>query len=83
MKGEILIEQKELEKAIELYDEALELMPDNAHLYQGRGCARLLNGDKDGSLEDMKKSIELNPDSEKQISGNYDNFNQRSVVGIY
>ncbi|WP_300725859.1 tetratricopeptide repeat protein [uncultured Bacteroides sp.] len=83
LKGEILAGQKNFDAVIGLYTEALELMPDNARLYQERGRARLLQGDKDGSVEDMKKAIELNPDSEKQISGNYDNFNQNSVPGIY
>ena len=48
-------------------------MPENAALYQERGRIRLLNGDKEGSIEDMKKVIELNPESEQQINGKFDN----------
>lgn len=83
LKGEMLIEQKKFGQATELYTEAIELMPQNPHLYQERGRARLLRGDKDGSIEDMKKAIELNPDSEKQINGNYDNFNRPEPASIY
>ena len=49
-------------------------MPENAALYQERGRVRLLNGDKEGSVEDMKKAIELNPESEQQINGKFDNL---------
>lgn len=79
----MLTEQKEFDKAVELYTEAIELMPQNAVLYQERGRIHLLKGDKDGSVDDMKKAIELNPENEKQITGNYDNFKQNSAPGIY
>ena len=42
LKGELDIELKELDAAIENYTEAIELMPENARLYQERGRARLL-----------------------------------------
>lgn len=84
LKGELLSEQKETDKALDVYTEAIELMPQNAKLYQERGRIKLLQGDKDGSVEDMKKAIELNPENEKQINGNFDNFNKsENNVGIY
>ena len=49
-------------------------MPDNAKLYQERGRARLLKGDKEGSMADLKKAIELNPENENQINGHFKNF---------
>lgn len=51
------MEQKEFDQAIEFYTEAIELMPQNAVLYQERGRIRLLKGDKEGSIEDMKKLL--------------------------
>ena len=48
-------------------------MPENAALYQERGRIRLLNGDKEGSIEDMKKVIELNTESEQKMKGKFDN----------
>ena len=84
LKGELLSEQKEMGKAIDVYTEAIELMPQNAKFYQARGRLKLVQGDKDGSVEDMKKAIELNPENEKQINGNFDNFNKgTNNVGIY
>ena len=57
-------------------DEAIELKPDFARAYSERGRARLMQGDKAGSLEDVKKAMELNPDGEeaRKISGTYSNF---------
>ena len=82
LKGNILTELKRFDEAITTLNDAIELNPNNAKLYKERGRAKLLKGDKAGSLEDVKKSIELNPDSENTISGNYDNFSQPKV-GIY
>ena len=31
-------------------------------------------GDKEGSAEDLKKSLELNPEKEQQISGEFRNY---------
>ena len=35
------------------------------------------------AVEDLKKAIELNPESENMINGNYNNFSQENKVGIY
>lgn len=57
MKGTALLGNKEFDQAIAVYDEAIELSPENAKLYQERGRAKLLKGDKDGSVEDLKKQL--------------------------
>ena len=82
-KGALLCELKKFDEAYDVYTEAIELMPQNAKLYQERGRVRLLKGDKEGSIEDMKKAIELNPESETQINGSFDNFGRNSATGIY
>lgn len=33
-----------------------------------------MKGDKNGSLEDMKKALEFDPDGEKKVDGTYSNF---------
>lgn len=50
IKGTAFLENKEFDQAISVYDEAIELSPENAKFYQERGRAKLLKGDKDGSV---------------------------------
>lgn len=83
--GQLFIGQKKLTEAIALFDEALELNPDFAQAYHERGRAKLLNGDKEGSLEDMKKGLELNPQESKNLSGHYNNQTlgrQTDILGL-
>lgn len=84
LKGGLLIEEKQLDKALENYQEAIELIPQEAQLYQERGRVHLLMGNKDGAAEDMKKAIELAPEKENLISGNFNNFEKSNLqTGIY
>lgn len=65
--------KKEYAQAIATLDEALEIN-EKAQLYQLRGKLKMDSGDKEGALADMKKALELNPESENRISGHFDNF---------
>lgn len=65
--------KKEYAQAIAILDEALEIN-EKAQLYQLRGKLKMDSGDKEGALADMKKALELNPESENRISGHFDNF---------
>ena len=71
--GQLYITQKKLAEAIALFDEAIELNPNFAEAYHERGHAKLLNGDKEGSIEDMKKGLELNPKDVQSFNGQYGN----------
>lgn len=53
--------------------------------YKERGRAKLLNGDKDGSVEDMKKSLELNPKEEAGLNGEFKNLGPKpeALPGIF
>lgn len=83
--GQLLINQKKLTEAICLFDEAIELNPNFAEAYHERGRAKLLNGDKDGSIEDIKKSLELNPKEETNLSGKFNNLGNKpeALPGIF
>ena len=83
--GQLYINQKKLTEAIGLFDEAIELNPNFAEAYKERGRAKLLNGDKDGSVEDMKKSLELNPKEEAGLNGEFKNLGPKSeaLPGIF
>ncbi|MDO4163574.1 MAG: tetratricopeptide repeat protein [Bacteroides sp.] len=83
--GQLYIEQKKLTEAIALFDEAIELNPNFAQAYHERGRAKLLNGDKDGSMEDMKKGLELNPKEVQNFNGLYNNQpggRQTDILGL-
>ena len=69
----ILARKKEYAQAIATLDEALEIN-EKAQLYPLRGKLKMDSGDKEGALADMKKALELNPESENHISGHFDNF---------
>lgn len=72
--GRMLIEGKAFDKAIENLDEAIEVNVDFAQAYHERGRAKLLKGDKEGSVEDMKKWMELKSDEVTKVSGEFSNF---------
>ena len=71
--GQLYITQNKLTEAIELFTEATELNPNFAEAYHERGRAKSLNGDKEGSAEDMKKGLELNPKEIQNFNGQYGN----------
>lgn len=73
--GNIYISRNRPLEAIGLFNEAIELKPDSAKAYSGRARARLMTGDKNGFMEDIKKAMELNPGDEmlRNISGTYSN----------
>lgn len=64
--------EKQWDKAIEVLDEAIDINA-TSNLHQLRGRLKLEKGDKDGSLEDMKKALELSPEKENAINGHFDN----------
>ena len=80
MRAEALLKMKQY-----LFDEAIELNPNFAEAYKERGRAKLLNGDKDGSVEDMKKSLELNPKDEASLNGEFKNLGPKpeALPGIF
>lgn len=82
--GQLFITQKKLNEAIVLFDDAIDLNPNFGAAYHERGRAKLLNGDKDGSIEDMKKALELNPKEGESLSGQFNNQGAAStnVLGI-
>ena len=83
--GGLLIAQNKLDEAIGFFDEMIENTPDFAKAYAERGRAKNLKGDKKGAFEDLKKSIELNPEGEeaKLVEGQHSNFDNLYKGGIF
>lgn len=71
-------------RSYQSFDEAIELNPNFGAAYHERGRAKLLNGDKDGSIEDMKKALEINPKEGENLNGQFNNQSASStnVLGL-
>ena len=54
-----------------MLNEAIELNPNDANLYQHRGSVKLIMNDKDGAFDDTKKALELDPTIKESISGEF------------
>ena len=80
LKGSYYLLKKEYDKAISVYNDALEINSDFAQAYHERGRVKLEKGDKEGSMEDMKRAIELAPDNGTNISGEYNNYEQQKNI---
>lgn len=69
-----LYEQTSLwDKALALYDEAIELQPEFAEAYKARGGVRHHLKDEAGAAEDLKRSLELAPEKAADLDGEYTN----------
>ena len=81
--GELMLAQNQLEEAINLYNDALDMNPNLSAIYRERGRAKLMKGDKAGSMEDVKKAMELDPKAEEAVNGHFDNQERAgSIPGV-
>ena len=80
LKGSYFLVKQEFDKAIAVYDEAIEMNANFAQAYHERGRVKLAKGDKQGSMEDMKRAIELAPENGANISGEYNNYEQQKNI---
>ena len=60
-RGDILLNSGEYDKAIMMYNNALEVNPFDKAALTSRGFAKYMEGDYDGSIEDNSKAIEIDP----------------------
>ena len=72
LSGELYLVNKDFDKALAVYDEAIEINPNFAKAYhQGRiNCLKETKTD----IWKLKKAIELAPENEMNISGQYNNL---------
>jgi Flp pilus assembly protein TadD len=61
--GEAYHKQRDFDRAIACYTEAIRLDPQQAEAYVGRGVSRRAKGDVDGAIADHSEAIRLNPRS--------------------
>lgn len=65
--------QGKAEQALQGLDEALQMMPESAQLYKERGRVKVLLNDKAGAMEDVRRSLELNPEEAQRLEGLFTN----------
>jgi tetratricopeptide (TPR) repeat protein len=61
-RGNAYRNMRQFAQAIQDYDQALKLNPEDAETFYNRGAAKKAIGDEAGGEADMKKSRELNPE---------------------
>lgn len=66
--GQLAAEQRNFEKALELYTRALELITDNADLLHDRGVTYFHLKKMELALEDMDKAVSLEPNHSYRYS---------------
>lgn len=71
MLAETYIRQQAYEKALSVYTDAIEQLPELAQAYYGRGRVRHLLGNLQASVADLKRAMEIDPEIEKNISGKF------------
>lgn len=83
--GRLYITQNKPVEAIALFDEAIELNLNFAEAYHERSRAKLLNGDREGSVEDLEKELEIKSNEVQHINRLYDHRpggNTGNVLGL-
>ncbi len=55
-------EKGEYDKALEAYDQAIQLKPDFASAYKNRGVTYAQKGDNDRAIQDFDQALKLKPD---------------------
>lgn len=71
--GSIYEQTARWDKALMLYDEAVDLQPDFAAAYRARGGVKRHLKDDAGAAEDLKRSLELAPEKAAELDGSYTN----------
>ena len=61
--GYQLLQQKKVTNAIEIFKLNVEIYPQSSNVYDSLGEAYMVNGDKDLSIANYKKSLELDPNN--------------------
>jgi tetratricopeptide (TPR) repeat protein len=78
MKARLLADHHLSDQAISVLNNAIDLSADFAEAYKLRGEIKRRSGDESGAIEDLKKAIELEPEEEKRISGEFKSIQQET-----
>lgn len=73
IQGIILGQIKNYDKALDAFDDAIKLKPDFAEAWYNRACVYSLKGDKENTLKNLFRAIELNT-SYKEMAKSDEDF---------
>jgi tetratricopeptide (TPR) repeat protein len=62
--GYRFLNQDKMNKAVEMFQMAIQFFPESANLYDNLGETYMKNGQKNLAIKNYKKSLELNPDND-------------------
>lgn len=71
--GSLYEQTTQWDKALTLYDEAIDMRPEFAAAYKARGGVKNHLKDAEGAAADLKRSLELAPERAKDLDGEYTN----------
>lgn len=71
--GSLYEQTAQWDKALAVYDEAINMQPKFAAAYKARGGVKNHLKDVAGAAEDLKRSLELEPELAKAVDGEYAN----------
>lgn len=75
--GAIYEATKQWDKALSLYDEAIDLQPEFALAYKARGGVKHHLKDEAGAADDLKRMLELAPEKNAELDGQYSNVENK------
>lgn len=75
----VLQREKSGDDAMNALEEGLEQNPESSELYKARGGLRLALGDKEGAADDLKRSLELAPEEEKKLTGEFKSMESKML----
>lgn len=75
--GSLYEQTAQWDKALAVYDEAINMQPKFAAAYKARGGVKNHLKDVAGAAEDLKRSLELEPELAKAVDGEYANVEMK------
>lgn len=72
--GALFMQNGRLDEALGFWNEIIALQPDFAEAYRQRGAVKYQLHNERGAAEDLKRSLELQPESAAEIQGEFSNL---------
>lgn len=80
LKARIEKKKGDNESAVIYYGKVIDTNPFSIPAHEERGVTKLEMGDKEGAVEDMKKVLEMTPEAEQDINGEFSSEGIEQIV---